>query len=91
MKTESYHLVIGVILLVVGQSSMIQGIVSLSTSFLSGLPWMQVFGASSGVLAMGAFFIVAGLSAQIVGFVAIFLIKSRRNRFKTAERIPQTA
>lgn len=91
MRTESYPLVIGIILLVVGQSSMIQGVVSISTSFFNGLPWSQFNGVGSGVFTMGAFFIVAGVSAQIVGLATIFIMQGRRSRFKMAERIPQTA
>jgi hypothetical protein len=91
MKAESYPLVISVILLVVGQSSMIQGIVSISTSFLSGLPWVQFFGVGSGVVAMGVFFIFLGISAQIVGFITIFFMRGRRSKYGIAERVPQKA
>jgi hypothetical protein len=82
---------VGVFLILVGQSSMIQGIISLSTSLISGLPWFYVTGTTGGILVAGSFFTVVGLGAQVVGLFAVFRLRSKAGRQRTDQGIRLTA
>lgn len=91
MKAWSYPVTVGVFLLVVGETSIIQGIISLVTASIPVVGPSYISYSFGGAGAAGLFFALLGFAIQVLGFVLVLGIRRKERHMDYDSKIPLTA